>query len=144
MDNTMSKQFIFTKPETGQKEIVERERWRWVAHYNDGTILRQFEDDTGTFHQFWEIDQSKVESFQMVSDKNPEGLNLLIPPQGADLIHFYRKVRLAGTKNWITLYFFGWKIKDGKGKSLQKMICIYPDDRFALVDEIANEGGGQP
>lgn len=139
----MSKQFVFTRPETGQKEIVERERWRWVAHYKDGTKLQQFDDDAVVFHQFREIKQSEVESFQMVSDKNPEGINLLIPPQGADLIHFYRRVRLAGTASWVTLYFFGWKIKDQRGRSLQKMICIYPDDRIALIDEFEEGGAGR-
>ncbi len=131
----MSKQFIFTRPETGKKEVVQRERWRWVANYKDGSTLHQFDDETGIFHQFREIDQSKVESFQMVSDKNPEGINLLIPQDQADLIHFYRNVRLAGQKEWIKLYFFGWKIKD-RGRSIQKLICIYPNDKIALVDEV--------
>lgn len=138
MDNTMSKQFIFTRPETGKKEIVQPERWRWVANYKDGTKLYQFDEETGIFHQFREIDQRKLASFQMVSDKNSEGINLLIPQNKADLIHFYRNVRLAGQKEWIKLYFFGWKIKN-RGRSLQKLICIYPNDKIALVDEV--EGG---
>lgn len=133
--------FIFKRPETGKTEKVIRERWRWIVHYKNGTILRQFEDDTGIFHQFREIDQAKVESFQMVSDKNPEGINLLIPPQGADLIHFYRNVRLAGQSEWIKLYFFGWKIRDNRGRSLQKLICIYPNDKIALIDEVERGDG---
>ncbi len=133
-------EFTFIRPKTGKAEKVIRERWRWVAHYKDGTSLHQFDEATGIFHQFREIDQANIESFQMVSDKNPEGINLLIPPQGADLIHFYRNVRLAGQKNWIRLYFFGWKVKDNRGRSLQKLICIYPNDKIALVDEA--EGGG--
>ena len=137
MDNTMSKQFIFTRP-TGKMEIVQRERWRWVANYKDGTKLYQFDEETGIFHQFREIDQKKLDSFQMISDINPEGINLLIPRNKADLIHFYRNVRLAGQKEWIKLYFFGWKIKD-RGRSLQKLICIYPNDKIAMVDEV--EGG---
>jgi len=132
--------FIFKRPETGKTEIAKRERWRWVAHYKNGTKLHQFDDEAGIFHQFREIDQSKIESFQMVSDQNPEGINLLIPPNGADLIHFYRNVRLAGRKDWIKLYFFGWKIKNQRGRSIQKLICIYPNDKIALVDEL--EGGG--
>lgn len=138
----MQKQFTFTRKETGKTEVVNWERWRWVAHYKDGTSLHQFDEETGIFHQFREIDQAKVESFQMVSDTNPEGINLLIPPQGADLIHFYRNVRLAGQKDWVKLYFFGWKIQDQRGRSLQKLICIYPNDKIALIDE-AKGGGGQ-
>jgi len=34
----------------------------WIAFFNDGTILRQYEDD-GTQHLFKEIDQSKLEKF---------------------------------------------------------------------------------
>lgn len=133
--------FKFTRPETGKTEIVNRERWRWVAHYKDGTKLQQFDDEAGVFHQFREIDQANLEAFQMVSDKNPEGISLLIPQNQASLIHFYRNVRLAGQKDWVKLYFFGWKIQDGRGRSLQKLICIYPNDCIALIDE-AEEGGG--
>lgn len=133
-------QFTFTKPETGKTEKVIRERWRWVAHYKDGTKLQQFDDETGIFHQFREIDQSNLKAFQMVSDKNPEGISLLIPQNKSDLIHFYRKGRLDG--QFYKLYCFGWKIKDDRGRSLQKLICIYPNDCIALVDE-AEGGGGQ-
>lgn len=137
--------FIFKRPETGKTEIVKRERWRWVAHYKDGTTLHQFDEATGIFHQFKEIDQANLEYFQMVSDKNPEGISLLIPQNNADLIHFYRNVKLAGYKDWIRLYFFGWKIRDNRGRSIKKLICIYPNDRIALIDEAdEGEGGGKP
>ena len=132
------KQFTFNNPKTGQTEQVVRERWRWVAYYLDGTKLQQFDDEAGVFHQFAEIEQSKIESFRMVSDKNPEGIDLLIP-QGADVIHFYRKGRLNG--QYYKLYCFGWKIKDERGRSLQKLICIYHNDKIALLDE---RGGGEP
>lgn len=35
----------------------------WIAFYNDGTILSQFDLDTGQEHLFKEIDQTKLEKF---------------------------------------------------------------------------------
>jgi hypothetical protein len=119
-----------------QGQIIPKERWRWVAHYTDGTKLCQFDDETGEFHQFQEIDQSKLSSFQMVSDDNPQGFNLLIP-QGADLIHFYRNtVFNMGTPNEIRLrsYIFGWKILID-GRVFKRLIAIRPDDFITLLDD---------
>lgn len=93
-------------------EEVGLENWRWEAHYNNGTILKQF-DDEGHFHQFKEIDQSQLATFKMVSDDKP-GFVLLFNPERMKLIHFYKRVRLyIGTpgETHITAYCFGYETK---------------------------------
>ena len=35
----------------------------WIAEYQDGTALPQFDPDTGEEHLFKEVDQSKLKRF---------------------------------------------------------------------------------
>jgi len=39
---------------------VEPENWIWEVRYNDGTVLKQFDDDFG-YHEFGEIETSKLD-----------------------------------------------------------------------------------
>lgn len=120
----------YTYPATG--ETVEREPWRWVAVYADGTTLEQF-DNIGTFHRFAEIDQSKVTTFKMVHDSLPAVV--LLMPEGCDkLIHFYRKGRLdymgEGGGTPFRMYCFGYE-KAG----INHYYVIAPDDSVIATDD---------
>ena len=71
-------------------EPIERERWRWVCYFKDGTTLEQFavEDGKGgVFHRFAEIDQLKLHEFHMVHDVYKPIIIKL--PEGASLVHYY-------------------------------------------------------
>lgn len=106
--------YTFFREETGTYETVERELWGWEAVYEDGTVLKQFADD-GTFHQFKEIDQSKLTVFRMVNQDTGAVVTLLFEP-GASLFHFYRNAILnQGTEGEIRIraYCFGFK-KEGR------------------------------
>ncbi len=77
----------YKHPATG--EPVERERWRWIVQYNDGTRLEQFEvkDGKATFRPFSDIDQEQVKIFSLVHDTyRPVKM---YPPKGAKLLHCY-------------------------------------------------------
>ena len=117
----------------GKSEEVSLVRWRWIVHYKDGTVFKQY-DDKGIFHQFKEIDQKKgVAFFQMVSKKNPNGIKLAIP-ETADLIHFYTNVRPAGSTKWVRSFSFGWKVLVG-GKLFKRLLQIRPDDSVEILDD---------
>lgn len=121
-------------PESGEPIDAELERWRWEAIYTDGTSLCQFEDGNpfGTFHQFKDIDQSKVFAFRMVSDEAPS-ISMIIP-SGAKLIHFYRNAMLdVGGPNStrVRLYCFGYQLG-----STKVMTVILPDNSIAIVDDV--------
>lgn len=107
-NNTMTYKFL----RDGVWEEVNKENWRWEAHYNNGDVLKQFGDD-GIFHQFKEIDQSELAQFKMVSDDRP-GYTLLFNPKKMKLIHYYKRVRLnVGAENdtFFTAYCFGYETK---------------------------------
>lgn len=104
----------FTFHRNDQPELVNREIWRWVAEYHDGTVLKQFDDETGLFHQFAEIDQENLKVFRMVHDELPA--HVLIFEPGMKLIHFYRNVVLdvfGPSRRRLRWYISGYE-KDGR------------------------------
>lgn len=78
----------YIHPETN--EPVAKEIWRWVASYNDGSQLEQFEikDNKPVFHQSKEIDAARLVELQLVHDTYP-AITFQVP-QGATPVHFYR------------------------------------------------------
>lgn len=130
-------QYTFFRKETNQTEVVQIERWRWVATYNDGSQLCQFDDYFGKFHQIKEIDQSKLVQFEMVNDA---GVRHAVKIKGnRRFIHFYRQVVLgyntpAPVK--VKLYCFGYQYNDWLGRSKKVINVILPDDRIVTVDDI--------
>ena len=112
----------------------EKETWCWEAVYNDGTILKQFGDD-GYFHQFKEIDQSKLHYFKMVHENKP-CYTLLFNPEKMKLVHFYKTTRLnVGAENeaFITMYCFGWELKIC-GKTAKMITVITPSGETIMTE----------
>ena len=83
-----------------KEERVEPEKWQWVADYGKESLY-QFDKD-GVFHQFKEIDQSKLASFRMIC----EGQKDIIIKWNKDykLIHFYRNMSLENGQIRLRLY----------------------------------------
>jgi hypothetical protein len=95
----------------GQTVYVEREHWVWQCRYENGTELHQFNDTDHTFHNFGEIDQTKLQSFHMRNTATDQVVTMLFP-QGAKLIHFYRNVTLdhgGPNERHVKLYCFGYE-----------------------------------
>jgi len=116
----------------GVWEDVREEKWKWEAYYSDGTMLKQF-GDNGLFHQFAEIDQTKLSIFKMVSEGKP-CYTLLFDPLKMKLVHYYKNYRLdMGAKNerFITAYCFGYQIKS----RIEKMtIMILPSGETIVTE----------
>jgi hypothetical protein len=107
------------------------ERWRWEAHYTDGTILKQF-DDEGRFHQFKEIEQDRLKIFGMVH--NTCAPVMLHWKEGMKLIHYYKNFHLnAFTPNEqkFKFYCFGYETKDEK-----IIMTILPNDSVLITNDI--------
>ena len=139
--NTIPKIYKFFRFETGQFEDVPLERWRWQAIYNDGCVLNQFDDKDDLFHQFAEIDQSRLKSFRMFSDQNPVGFSLAFSPTTMKLIHFYRHVVLnygTADEQRYKIYCFGYEKKDGS-KADPYLLFILPDDSVVLDQSSVKE-----
>ena len=118
----------------GVWEDVKEEVWQWVAHFSDGTKLKQFAED-GLFHQFKEIDQTKLAIFKMVSE-GKQDYTLLFDPLRMKLIHYYKKVRLnmgAEDEKFITAYCFGFETKTA-GRTSKVNIMLMPSGETIVTE----------
>ena len=115
---------------------VNKEVWCWEAYFSDGTVLKQFGDD-GLFHQFQEIDQSKLQLFRMVSDNFPQIYSVPFDSNTMGLIHFYRIVRLnVYTPEFkeIKCYCFGFEKKMKYNKD-RHILVIVPNGEVILTED---------
>lgn len=115
----------------GIKEKVNEERWKWEAQYQDGTILRQF-DDSGIFHQVGEIDQTKILAFVLY---NGEKKISIVMPAGARIIHKYKHYRMnigRDNEQMIKIYQIGYKYKGH-----YHFNYVLPDD--TIVQSVAEQ-----
>lgn len=124
-------EYRFYRESTGEWESVSPERWQWEAHYVDGTVLKQFDESTGLFHQFKEIDQDNLHAFIMTCHGRPP--LVLHWKQGYKLIHFYSNIIMnAGTpaEQRVRIYCFGYQ--NGNNKVI---MCIMPDDGMVITHD---------
>lgn len=147
IDNTISKKerpaaYKFVRD--GVPESVQPERWGWIALYNDGTRLEQFEVfdwETGVFHQFKEIDQSKLDAFVMENLENPALSYTIHFAPGMRLIHYYRNTVLnAGTEDEqrFKAYCFGYA-ESVEGRARKTILQIWPDDTCHIFNDDGKE-----
>jgi hypothetical protein len=121
---------IVTAIDPPRLEMVPLEKYVWISDFKDGSYLKQFDERDFSFHQFEEIDQSKLLVFimQSVEDENKR-YELHFSP-GMKLIHYYRNVGLEiGTpqERKFKLYCFGYE------KSGQKVIfSIWPNGEVSI------------
>lgn len=115
----------------GVPEDVAYERWRWEAYYHDGGGIKQFDDDGVTFHQFKEIDQSKVQVFALVHDTLP-AIGILLN-EGDKLIHGYRitGIDFMGAHERVKVYVFGVE-RDG----VKNINVVMPTDEIIQTDDV--------
>lgn len=121
--------YYLTKNET--KIEAKPEKWAWGVIYNDGTELKQFCED-GTFHQFVEIEQSKVQMFIMYQLEN-HNKRIDLVTEGKNIFHFYRHTTfsmLTPEQRKVQVYCFGYKDKDKTAYHY-----ILPDDRVVIADK---------
>ena len=59
---------------TDRKEQLARAEltYEWTVLYNDGTVLRQYDDDTLLVCHFGHIDQAKAKEFTLESKREPK------------------------------------------------------------------------
>jgi hypothetical protein len=128
-------QYNFCPEGSDTPELIESEQWKWIAVYNDGTSLSQFDDTDKSFHQFKEIDQTKLASFMMVCDNRPAVTLLFLP--GMKLIHFYRNIHLdmGGADVYVKLYCFGYE-RNG----MKVITVIMPNNSVVIVDDVNQIG----
>ena len=124
----MQKEYILKKDGTK----VPIEAWKWEAVYNDGTILTQFDDRDGTFHQIGEVEFEKVSFFEMVNVANPDlRYSIEKTDEITKFVHFYRNFIFNAATPHETrarFYCFGCVIK---GITIYNFIL--PDNRIVTT-----------
>jgi hypothetical protein len=125
---------IYSFNENGKEITVAIERWVWGVQYKDGSYLQQF-DDMGRFHQFKEIDHSKVHLFYMYKPEDQTKRVELLLSDTMQIFHFYRNIcleMLTEQEKKIKIYCFGWK---DKVTGAQLYNFIMPDDRLIFSSD---------
>lgn len=126
--------YRFFRQETGEYEVVDEHEivWKWVASYDDGTLLKQFGDD-GVFHQFKEIDQPRLVYFHLVSDVGRTKTITFRP--GMKLIHFYRNTVLQNGQIHLRMTVIGWEAPGEK-----VLMVVMPNDEVIVTDDLDSIG----
>ena len=135
-------EYKFFRKDLNQWITAPEEAWQWEAYYEDGQILKQFGDD-GIFHQFAEIDQSRLAMFKMVSPQFPQTYTLLFSDPAMKLIHFYRNTVLnAGSQDeqHLRLYCFGYE-KIIASKTHKVIMIITPANGLIVTEDPALVSG---
>lgn len=135
MENQINKmKYIFNR----DGEIIdagEKELWCWEAVYDDGEVLKQFGDD-GVFHQFKDINQTKLAQFKMVSEVKPPFI-IIFNPKKMKLIHFYKRTRLnigADNETFFTVFCFGYETKNF-GRTNKVNLMIMPNGETIITED---------
>jgi hypothetical protein len=127
--------FIFIRD--GVPEEVQPEQWQWIAFYSEKDFIKQFDEKTFTFHQFKEIDQTRLDIFVMQSLRDPRKIYALHFKPWMKLIHAYRHTVLnVGTPDEIRFktYRFGYE-ESVNGRRRKTIFTIYPDDTLHMDTE---------
>lgn len=122
---------------------VEPWRWQWVAIYNDGTFLMQFEPgDPGVQHKFHEIDQPRLKVFRMIRHDGARYYDIRWEPY-YKLVHFARHLdtyQLTGgpggkitETDKVVVFFFGYE--HHFHKDVKTLFCILSDDNLVIADD---------
>lgn len=133
--------YIFTNKKTGEVEKVVPERWGWGVLYKpteeqiklaqvnhtepERDELHQFSSD-GTFHQFSEVDQDRVQLFVVYRLDNPSKRIDIVKQEGEVFFAKYRNVKPFYCDYFVRVYMFGVKKPDGTYQNN----FILPDDRL--------------
>lgn len=109
----------------------------WIARYNDGTQLTQYESD-GHEHNYGDIDRSKLESFIICQKAQALGhvfsIDLAIREKVIFHLHlepeqrliYRRRTHKTPSGDDMVTYLVGWQ-QTVKGKNVQALFLIHDD-----------------
>ena len=101
---------------------------QWVAYYEEGNWLRQYDDD-GTEHSYRDIDRNRVTSFALYDG----------PPATRKILHLHllegqrliyrRRVELPSNT---VVYLVGWQ-KTINGENVQSIAYVFPEGEVIMA-----------
>ncbi len=120
---------------------------KWRAVYNDETSLSERDPSSGKEHTFKEIDMSKIQSFQLINEKDIPVCQVRLG-NGKRLIFARRNLITTGqlfkdvggrkipipTKTHQRIIILGWQ-KTVNGVNTKAIFYLLPDGRIEMDDE---------
>ncbi len=103
---------------------------QWVAYYNDGTHLCQYDDD-GTENKYADIDRSKLDSFALYDRPATRKLFHLHIEPGQRLIYRRRVEKIVGGPEQVC-YMIGWQQTVGE-QNIQSIAYVFEDGTIELA-----------
>lgn len=98
---------------------------QWVAYYNDGTHLRQYDDD-GAENKYADIDRSKLDSFALYDRPATRKLLHLHLEPDQRLIYRRRVEKTVGADTDVVCYMIGWQ-QTIAGENVQSIAYVFDD-----------------
>lgn len=89
----------------------------WVARYNDGTSLSQYNED-GSENSYFDIDRRKLSSFELTNSAGGFLLCLHLDPD--QRLIFRRRVMKRSGYADVVVYLVGWQMSLG-GRNVQSI-----------------------
>jgi hypothetical protein len=129
----MGKTYKFFRKETKEWEEVASELWGWIAEFDDGSQLKQY-DQTGFFHQLVEIDYKKLHVFKIVNQENGQVCGFRFDPKRHRLIYKYSRVILKGAglpEKRLKAFVLGYEDLPTKKKTV---LIAVPTGEIILTD----------
>lgn len=102
----------------------------WLAQYNDGSSLPQFNPD-GSENNYADIDRQRLAAFSIVKDNAPAIVVHLDP--GQRLI-YRRRVAKHGNGQETVVLLVGWQATVN-GRNVQSIAYVYPDASIHMAGE---------
>jgi len=137
----MQYKFINEKKE---EELVDIRDWSWIAIYKDGSVLKEFDDMHGVFHQFKEINLNELDVFVVINTQHPQDLSKRYEfhmSEGMTPI-FYWRVTVFNMKQHnevkVPMPHFGYK-ENINGTSVKTIITIFPNGAHAIRNKDGRE-----
>lgn len=115
---------------------------KWMAVYEDNTVLPQLKDD-GTENKYTDIDRERLTEFIIYNDEDDAKRKILVlsidRDEGERLIYRRRNSMDAttGDTTWSVL-LVGWQ-KLVNGKNVQNLNWIFPDGTIVNTGRFHNE-----
>lgn len=102
---------------------------KWIARYNDGDILPQYNED-GSENKYADIDRGRLTEFALFDDLDQPVFALHLDP-GQRLIYRRRVWQPAGGDNFV-VYMVGWQMTVG-GQNVQSIAYISEDKQIHMA-----------
>jgi hypothetical protein len=105
----------------------------WVANYEDGSQLKQFE--AGKENKYGDIDRDRLSRFDMVDSSTHKVVYALYLRDGQQLIFRRRTIKRLNGEPDVVLFLVGWKmtvLTVSGPKSIIAINYLYADGSIAL------------